>query len=203
MTGDTPQGTRMYRVCLWWVIPLAVATLVGFGSRASGADATGANPAGPVRPTHFADAEDTSTVATGKRLYMRSCASCHGKRLQGQPLWQLEDQYRGQRAPAHDQTGHTWAHSDEDLFRMTRDGRFPQSAPESHSYMPAFRDSLSDEQILAVIAFIKATWPVGLRISQAMLNPGQAGMPADTANIEWSLPPNCTGTAQRWRETSR
>jgi S-disulfanyl-L-cysteine oxidoreductase SoxD len=172
--------------------------LVGFVPQASGADVPG-----PDTPAHFADADDASTVTRGKRLYMSSCASCHGKRLQGQPLWQLEDRYRGQRAPAHDQTGHTWAHSDEDLFYMTRNGRFPGSTSTSISYMPAFRESLTDEQILSVIAFIKATWPIGLRISQALLNPDWAGMPANSANVDWTFPPNCTSSTQAWRETSR
>ncbi len=118
-------------------------------------------------------------------------------------MWQLEDAYLGQRAPAHDQTGHTWAHTDEDLFRMTRDGRFPGSGASRPSSMPAFRGSLTDEEIVSVIAFIKSTWPVGLRVSQAMLNPGQAGMPAKAANVEWTFPPNCTISTARWRATSR
>jgi mono/diheme cytochrome c family protein len=200
MTAPGFQNARKFRggPSRWLVINLAIAGLVGFATRPSAADTSG-----PDTPVHFANADDSSTVATGKPLYMRMCASCHWRRLQGQPLWQLEDRYRGQRAPAHDQTGHTWAHSDEDLFRMTRDGRFPESPPASISYMPAFRDSLTDEQILSVIAFIKATWPIGLRISQAMLNPGEAGMPADSANVDWTLPPNCTSSTQRWRETSR
>ncbi len=205
------------------VIRWMIASLLGLKSLASGADAPGPTVPGPSTPqadapradapradapradapTHFANADDAATVATGKLLYMHVCASCHGKRLQGQPLWQLEDQYRGQRAPAHDQTGHTWAHPDEDLFRMTRDGRFSDTPAAAPSYMPAFRDSLTDQQILSVIAFIKATWPIGLRISQAMLNPGQAGMPAESGDADWTLPPNCSSTAQRWRETSR
>jgi hypothetical protein len=54
-----------------------------------------------------------------------------------------------------------------------------------------------------VIAFIKATWPIGLRVSQALLNPGNAGMPAHAADIEWTLPPTCTISTQRWRTTSQ
>jgi hypothetical protein len=38
---------------------------------------------------------------------------------------------------------------------------------------------------------IKARWPLGLRVSQAMLNPGFAGMPADANDVERRLPPNC------------
>jgi mono/diheme cytochrome c family protein len=153
-------------------------------------------------PKHFANAADVATVAAGKAVYMRWCAGCHGRRLQGQPLWQLEDSFQGRRAPAHDQTGHTWAHSDDDLFAMVREGRFPTTPPRAPSYMPAFRGMITDVQITATIAYIKATWPVGLRISQALLNPGQAGMPA-AADSDWTLPPTCTISAQRWRATSR
>ena len=153
--------------------------------------------------THFADADDVAKVAAGKLVYQRWCAQCHGHRLQGQALWQLDDQYAGRRAPAHDQSGHTWAHSDEDLFYMTRDGRFPATSSGAPSYMPAYADFLTDQQMIEVIAFIKATWPIGLRVSQAMLNPGNAGMPPHAADTEWTLPPTCTISAQRWRATSQ
>jgi protein SCO1/2 len=152
--------------------------------------------------THFADADDVAKVAAGKLVYLHWCAGCHGRRLQGQPLWQLEDQYAGRRAPAHDQSGHTWAHSDENLFYMSRDGRFPSVSLSTPSYMPSYADSLTDEQIIEAIAFIKATWPIGLRVSQALLNPGNAGMPAAAADTEWTLPPTCTISVQRWRSTS-
>ena len=50
---------------------------------------------------------------------------------------------------------------------------------------------LSDREILDVMAFIKARWPIGLRASQAMLNPGRAGMPRQASSEEWRLPPTC------------
>jgi mono/diheme cytochrome c family protein len=140
---------------------------------------------------HFADADDRAAVMLGKKIYMRDCASCHGRNLQGQPLWQVVDQYAGRRAPAHDATGHTWLHSDEDIFHMTKFGRFASAPPQAVSYMPAFKGVLEDREILAVIAFIKARWPIGLRISQAMLNPGSAGMPQHANSVDWRLPPSC------------
>jgi mono/diheme cytochrome c family protein len=143
---------------------------------------------------HFADADNVATVTEGKAVYRRWCAGCHGRRLQGQPLWQLEDHFTGRRAPAHDQTGHTWGHSDDALFAMVREGL---------RYMPAFDGVITDVQITASIAYIKASWPVGLRISQALLNPGHRGMPANAADSDWTLPPNCSISAQRWRTTSR
>jgi S-disulfanyl-L-cysteine oxidoreductase SoxD len=147
--------------------------------------------------THFADATNADVVKEGRQLYARVCASCHGRRLQGQLLWQVRDQFAGRRAPAHDQTGHTWQHSDEDLFYITKFGRLPKTPPTAKSYMPAYGQSLSDDQILAVIAYIKATWPLGLRVSQALLNPGYAGMPENAATVEWRLPPTCQAALQR------
>jgi S-disulfanyl-L-cysteine oxidoreductase SoxD len=182
-----------------------IAVLVG-GSAIFQPYAAGTPPMGSrsnQAPIHYADANDLAKVIAGKALYGPQCGSCHGKRLQGQPLWQLEDEYAHRRAPAHDQSGHTWLHSDEELYQMTRNGRFPAMKPGEISNMPAFRDSLTDEQMLSVIAYIKASWPVGLRIAQAMLNPGNAGMPVQAADTDWTLPPNCTISLQRWRATSR
>lgn len=161
------------------------------------------SPTGSKESFHFADADDVAKVSAGKVIYRQRCASCHGRRLQGQPLWQLEDRFKGRRAPAHDQSGHTWAHSDEELFRITRDSRFSSTPASEVSYMPGFRDVLNDEQIVSVIAFIKSRWPIGLRISQAMLNPDRAGMPAVGADVEWTFPPTCTSSLQRWKSTSR
>lgn len=154
-------------------------------------------------PAHFANADNDVLAETGRHLYAQNCASCHGRRLQGQPLWQLKDQFAGRRAPAHDSTGHTWQHSDDDLFFMTKFGRFPTTPPNATSYMPAFQKRLNDHDILAVIAFIKSRWPLGLRASQAMLNPGLAGMPRDAGKSHWTLPPNCFESIQSWETTSK
>ena len=154
-------------------------------------------------PVHYANADDLAKVAAGKLIYAQWCSSCHGKRLQGQPLWQLQDQYAGRRAPAHDESGHTWEHSDEELYHITRYGRFTTTPPSVRSYMPAFERTLNDEQILDAVAFIKARWPLGLRISQSLLNPGYAGMPANAQTVEWTFPPTCATSVQRWRTGSR
>ena len=159
--------------------------------------AISAPPLVDAADAHFADAADAALVMLGKRVYAGYCASCHGRNLQGQPLWQLDDKFAGKRAPAHDETGHTWQHSDEDLFRKTKYGRFPAEPADPLPAMPAFAPVLDDQQVLAVLAFIKARWPLGLRVSQAMLNPGFAGMPADANNVEWRLPPNCDALRRR------
>jgi mono/diheme cytochrome c family protein len=154
-------------------------------------------------PAHFANAEDAKLVQEGHDVYVPVCSSCHGKHLEGQALWQVNDRFAHRRAPAHDATGHTWRHSDDDLFFMTKYGRFPSTPPGAASWMPAFAGHLSDHDIVAVIAFIKSNWGTGIRASQALLNPGQAGMPKDAAKGDWTLPPNCTGTFVTWRATEK
>lgn len=160
-------------------------------------------PTPAIGGAHFADADDAGMVMLGKKIYMGHCASCHGRNLQGQPLWQLIDEYVGRRAPAHDETGHTWQHSDEDIFDMVKYGRFPSMPAELVSFMPAFDAVLSDREILSVIAFIKARWPIGLRVSQAMLNPGRAGMPRQAGTSEWRLQPTCNVLLRRGAATAR
>ena len=154
-------------------------------------------PTGRAAPVHFADAEDLALVAQGKAVYRARCASCHGRALQGQPLWQLDDAFAGRRAPAQDETGHSWQHSDEALFHITKYGRFPDAPADRAAAMPGFAGTASDREILAALAFIKARWPVGLRVAQATLNPGMAGLPPQSAAADWTLPTNCLMTGQR------
>jgi mono/diheme cytochrome c family protein len=175
-----------------------VSALVILGAASLGAFAIAA-----PSPAHFADADNVAIVAKGHALYETVCAACHGRNLEGQPLWQLDDQYAHRRAPAHDASGHTWMHSDEALFQMVKTGRFPDWPRNGTSYMPAYRGHLSDDEILAVLAFIKSRWPLGIRVSQAMLDPGLAGMPKDADKVEWTLPPTCTASYQRWKTISR
>jgi mono/diheme cytochrome c family protein len=139
----------------------------------------------------FADTSNAPLVTFGKQVYINHCASCHGKMLQGQPLWQLNDQFAGRRAPAHDETGHTWRHSDDELFHKTKFGRFTSEPTARGSAMPAFAATLTDRQILGVLAYIKSRWPLGMRVAQAMLNPDFAGVPADIDMADWRLPPSC------------
>ena len=62
-------------------------------------------------------------------------------------------------APPHDESGHTWHHPDHVLFGITKRGLVPPYAPAGYkSDMPAFADQLSDDEIWAVLAYIKGHW---------------------------------------------
>ena len=106
-----------------------------------------------------ADPRDTRLVELGATIYAQNCAACHGARLEGQPQWQRRLPSGRMPAPPHDETGHTWHHPDRMLFAMTRDGLVPPYAPKDYSSdMPAFRDKLTDDEIWAVLAYIKSHW---------------------------------------------
>lgn len=107
-----------------------------------------------------ADPSDAVQVAAGNDVYVTHCAQCHGAKLEGQPNWRIRKSDDKLPAPPHDETGHTWHHSDELLFGIIKHGMVPPYAPQGYqSDMPAFGEQLSDEDIWAVLAFIKSTWP--------------------------------------------
>lgn len=67
-------------------------------------------------------------------------------------------------APPHDETGHTWHHPDKLLFDITKLGVAVAARLEGYqTRMPAFEGVLTDEEIVAVLSFIKAQWPERVR----------------------------------------
>ena len=186
---------------LGWPLPLSAvtpATLVQRIGGVAGTEKIAASATGGIvnaDSKHLADPSDRGKVWAGFTLYKTNCAQCHGRNLQGQPLWHLQDGFEHQRAPAHDDTGHTWQHPDEDLFQMIRTGRFLNDLGKGASYMPAFGERLHDEEILEIISFIKSRWSLAMKVSQASLNPDFAGMPAGAAMENWTLPLNCVATS--------
>ena len=62
-------------------------------------------------------------------------------------------------APPHDESGHTWHHPDAVLFAITKNGLVAPNAPQDYeSDMPAFAAKLTDDEIWAVLAYIKSHW---------------------------------------------
>jgi mono/diheme cytochrome c family protein len=116
------------------------------------------------------DADDKVRVAEGQAVYRAQCARCHGANLEGQPNWK-ERQANGRLpAPPHDASGHTWHHPDAQLFGIVKQGLAPFVDPGYQSDMPAFEGTLSEEQVAAVLAYIKSTWPPEIRERQARIN---------------------------------
>lgn len=98
-------------------------------------------------------------IAQGRQIYANQCAACHGADLEGQPEWRTPLASGRLPAPPHDESGHTWHHPDEVLFRIVKEGTAAIVGGGYESDMPGFADALSDAEIRAVLDYIKSTWP--------------------------------------------
>jgi mono/diheme cytochrome c family protein len=117
------------------------------------------------------DPDDTQVVTNGEAIYMEHCASCHGRNLEGQPEWQTQDKEGFLPAPPHDESGHTWHHPDTLLFKITKLGIAEAANLKDYkTKMPAFRETLSDDDIIAALSYIKSRWPEDMRRRHDQLN---------------------------------
>lgn len=123
------------------------------------------NVRGTARPRETASSV-VSVLERGRLVYAANCASCHGTNLEGQPNWQQELPSGGMPAPPHDASGHTWHHNDQSLFTTVKFGGQATAPPGYKSNMPPFGQILSDDDIWAVLAFIKSTWPPEIQAAQ-------------------------------------
>jgi mono/diheme cytochrome c family protein len=114
--------------------------------------------------------KDARQVALGKQVYADQCAACHGVNLEGQPNWRERKPDGKLPAPPHDASGHTWHHSDAQLFDMTKRGTAALAGPNYQTDMREFGSLLSDAEIWAVLAYIKSTWPPEIRARHDRIN---------------------------------
>jgi mono/diheme cytochrome c family protein len=103
-----------------------------------------------VPPLPILDAE---AVSQGREFYGLNCASCHGTELEGVSNWNITQSDGTLLPPPHDSSGHTWHHPDALLIRIISEGGQPENGN-----MPAFGDIMSEDEIIAVLAYIKTSW---------------------------------------------
>jgi mono/diheme cytochrome c family protein len=90
--------------------------------------------------------DEAAEVARGEELYDRYCISCHG----GETGGDIADV-----PPPHNAQGHTWHHPDCQLVDVVLDGLPPR---EGYPQMPAFRNQLDEEDVMAILAHIRTWW---------------------------------------------
>jgi mono/diheme cytochrome c family protein len=96
---------------------------------------------------------DTAVAETGVALYLQHCASCHGADLKGAPNWKTPNDDGSYPPPPHDDSGHTWHHSDTVLIDLILKGsEFEQSR------MPAFAGTLTEADVKAILEYLKSEW---------------------------------------------
>ena len=111
-------------------------------------------------------------LASGKALYQENCESCHGSNLEGQADWKIRLPNGRLPAPPHDESGHTWHHPDRVLVDIVNRGTAAIVGGGYESDMPGFGDVLSDEEVIAILDYIKSTWPAHARDAQAKITQG-------------------------------
>lgn len=101
-----------------------------------------------ARPAAVAPAADV--MALGARVYERHCAGCHGE--QGEGAGAIAPALAGNRAVALD--------SPANVTRVVLGGAFgPATAANPRPFgMPPFATVLSDDEVAAVVSFVRASW---------------------------------------------
>ena len=106
--------------------------------------------------------EVSAKLELGKVLYYTHCASCHGNNLQGQPKWKTSlDEDGHNYAPPLNGTGHTWHHSEEQLYNIIRYGLTFYN--QNYKGKMKGNDQLSDGDVLSILEYIKSVWPESIQ----------------------------------------
>ncbi len=113
------------------------------------------------KPQLLLQPTNADIVALGQEVYAVNCASCHGKSLEGEKNWRSPDDFGMLPAPPHNIDGHTWHHTDDVLFGITKFGLAKFGGLKNHqSNMPIFDGILTDDEIIAALSYIKSYWPI-------------------------------------------
>ncbi len=102
-------------------------------------------------PAESADAKPR----TGQQVFAATCAACHGADGDGAEDWKVRDEDGRLPPPPLNGDGHTWHHSDGVLYGIVSDGGLGLGFG---SNMPAFKDELSRDEIVAVLEYVKTWW---------------------------------------------
>ena len=101
-------------------------------------------------------------VQEGESLYLDHCASCHGAQAEGAANWTQTDAEGKRPAPPLNGSGHAWHHSLADLTQTVTQGR---------GTMPAWKDTLTEEEIMAILASVQSRWPTTIYTAWSKANP--------------------------------
>ena len=107
------------------------------------------------------DVESRNRNSQGEAIFRANCAACHGTNGEGQPNWHIRRPDGVLPAPPLNGDGHTWHHGDGTLYRVVSQGGAIFESPDLPNYksgMPPFGETLSHDEIVAVINYVKTLW---------------------------------------------
>ena len=111
----------------------------------------------------------TAQVGKGEQLYVANCQVCHGGATGGSMM---------DLPPPHNANGHTWHHSDRQLTDIVLNGsgemgemmRQMMGASADTPRMPAWKGTLTEADVAAILAYIKTWWTEEQRQWQARVS---------------------------------
>lgn len=93
-------------------------------------------------------------VSRGRDVFAMSCAGCHGQNAESIADWRAMDTNGNFPPPPLNGTAHTWHHPLSVLKMVIEQGGEPFGG-----VMPGFDETLSDQQIVDLIAGFQGYWP--------------------------------------------
>ena len=108
----------------------------------------------PTEPMEPQSAQPTGP-GSGPKIFASTCAACHGESGEGADNWKVREEDGRLPPPPLNGDGHTWHHSDAVLYGIVSEGGLGIGFG---SNMPAFKDELSHEEIIAVLEYVKTLW---------------------------------------------
>lgn len=137
----------------WFQTSLMLAALVTLVTLTSLLAACGESE--PVVGPSAEPSDDVSGPRTGQQIFAATCAACHGADGEGAENWMVRDEDGRLPPPPLNGEGHTWHHSDGVLYGIVSNGG---AGIGFGSNMPAFKDELSRDEIVAVLEYVKTLW---------------------------------------------
>ena len=121
------------------------------------------------RANHPVNPNNPDQVKSGHSVFQENCVACHGVNLRGP---ENPKDFEGLKPPRLDSNGHASHHGDQFFFNRIKQGSRKDDGKLNEDGMPPFNEALSDQDIWAVIAYIKSTWSKEVRMKQNQKNPG-------------------------------
>ena len=93
-------------------------------------------------------------VDSGKTVFQKNCASCHGQNAESTANWKQTDANGNYPPPPLNGSAHAWHHDLPLLQRTVREG-----GQKLGGLMPPFEQVLKPQQIDSAIAYFQSKWP--------------------------------------------
>ena len=93
-------------------------------------------------------------VNHGAQLFQQNCAVCHGINAEATADWKEPNAQGVYPPPPLDGSAHAWHHSIPQLARTIKQGGVALGG-----VMPPFAEKLTDQDVIAVIAYFQSKWP--------------------------------------------